>query len=447
MIAGANARSNLVIAMTTAAARHADSPQTHLDVACTVCNCVCDDLRVEVAAAGARPIEGACRLAEPWFAALAAAPAQPQALIEGNSASFTQAVDRAADILRECQAPLICGLTRSSTDGLRAALELAERVGGCIDPTTSPSQTASTLALQSVGESTCTLGEVRHRADLVIFWGADPVTTHPRHFERYSVDAKGKFIPNGRDDRTVIVIGSAPSATSKLADEFIQIPPGGDFEVIWALRQLLRGIELPPSADVGVPRERLQQLVERMAGAQYGAVFYGTGLTQSAAPHANVEALSRLVAELNAKTRFTVRGLGLAGQAGATAALCWLTGFPLAINLSRGYPRYGPGEYTANELLARSEVDSCVVVGSERVGQLSPAAQRTLRCVPTIVLDYPHVSPAWDATVRFTTAVYGVHAAGTAYRMDDVSIPLRQLTPSSYATDDEVLRAILAKLA
>jgi hypothetical protein len=30
--------------------------------------------------------------------------------------------------------------------------------------------------------------------------------------------------------------------------------------------------------------------------------------------------------------------------------------------------------------------------------------------------------------------------------MDDVSIPLRQLAASNYATDDKVLRAIMARL-
>jgi formylmethanofuran dehydrogenase subunit B len=433
--------------MTASSPSRADSPPIHDDVACTVCSCVCDDLRVEVDAAGARPIQGACRLAEAWLAALAAAPALTPAIVEGRPATLGEGVDRAAGILRASKAPLICGLVRSSTEGVRAAVELAERLGGCVDPTASPGDAASILALQSAGESTCTLGEVRHRADLVICWGADPVTTHPRLFERF-VDAKGTFISNGRRDRTVIVIGSSASATSELAaDEFIQIPPGRDIEVIWALRQILKGVELPGGADVGVPREVLRKLVERMAGAQYGAVFYGKELTQGPAPHANVASLSRLVTELNAKTRFTMRRMSPAGLAGATATLAWLTGFPLAVNFARGYPRYGPGEYAANELLARGEVDACVVVGSERAGEFSPAAQRTLSHVPTIVLDYPHVSPAWDATVRFTTAVYGVHAAGTAYRMDEVALPLRPLTPANYPTDDEVLRAIWARMA
>jgi len=45
-------------------------PQAFSDIACTVCGCVCDDLQVTVE--GDRIIEArrACRLAEPWFAAL-----------------------------------------------------------------------------------------------------------------------------------------------------------------------------------------------------------------------------------------------------------------------------------------------------------------------------------------------------------------------------------------
>ena len=32
----------------------------------------------------------------------------------------------------------------------------------------------------------------RERADLVIYWGCDPVTTHPRHIERYAPPRPGR---------------------------------------------------------------------------------------------------------------------------------------------------------------------------------------------------------------------------------------------------------------
>ena len=50
--------------------------------------------------------------------------------------------------------------------------------------------------------------------------------------------------------------------------------------------------------------------------------------------------------------------------------------------------------------------------------------------------------PSLSATVQITTAIYGIHAAGTVYRMDEVPIPVRRLVSSALPTDDEVLLAI-----
>jgi formylmethanofuran dehydrogenase subunit B len=408
---------------------------------------VCDDLRLTFEGERLTRAEGACKLAEPYFAPLTNLPERPVATIEGQSATLEQAIERTAKILGASRAPLIWGLSRSSTAGQRAAVLLADWIGATIDTTASVCHGPSIMAIQQIGESTCSLGEVRNRADLVVFWGADPARTHPRHFERYSVDAKGLLVPNGRADRHVIVIDSKETSTSQLADTFIKIRPGADFDAIWAIRQLLKGIELPESADVGVPHDQLRQLAERMSSCRYGAVFFGLGLAQRGLGHANVEALLRLVKDLNAFTRFVARRLRIPGDvAGADAVLCWMTGFAFAVNLARGYPRYCPGEYSANELLERGEIDACLLVGSEPVVDLSPAARRTLEGLPTIALDFPNVAPAIDATVQITTAIYGVHAPGTVYRMDEIPIPVRQLISSSYPTDEEVLRAITARV-
>jgi formylmethanofuran dehydrogenase subunit B len=262
------------------------------------------------------------------------------------------------------------------------------------------------------------------------------------------VDAKGLFLPGGRADRELIVIDSQDTATSRLADQFLKIPAHADFELIWALRLLLRGSSLPERLNVGIPHSKLHQLAERLSHCRYGAVFFGLGLAKRGMGHTNVEALLRLVEDLNGFTRFTARRLRIPGDvAGADAVLCWLTGFPFAVNLARGYPRYNPGEYSANELLERGEVDSCLLVGSEACHDLSPTAQHALSHIPTIALDYPNVAPPWSAAVQITTAIYGIHAPGTAYRMDEIPIPLRRLLPSNYLTDHLVLQAISTAIA
>jgi formylmethanofuran dehydrogenase subunit B len=81
-------------------------------------------------------------------------------------------------------------------------------------------------------------------------------------------------------------------------------------------------------------------------------------------------------------------------------------------------------------------------VGSEEVERFSTAALCHLRRIPTIALDYPAAESIIPATVRFATAVYGVHRPGTAYRMDEVPIPLRAFLHTTYPSDADVLRMI-----
>ena len=116
------------------------------------------------------------------------------------------------------------------------------------------------MAIQEVGESTSTLGEIRNRADLVIFWGVDPFQSHPRHWERYSVDPRGQFVPRGRRDRTVVVVDREATETSRAADLFLRMEPEQDFEALWTLRALLRGVLKEPGDDCGLEAAALKDL-------------------------------------------------------------------------------------------------------------------------------------------------------------------------------------------
>ena len=143
-----------------------------------------------------------------------------------------------------------------------------------------------------------------------------------------------------------------------------------------------------------------------MKSSRCGVIFFGVGLAQTDLGHLNVEALLRLVTELNGYTRFHARRMRVPGDVtGADNVLCWQTGFPFSVNLSRGYPRYNPGEYSANDMLERGEVDACLFVGSEGVSAMSPKAVSYLKRIPTIAPDHPTVASAIPPTVRFTTAV------------------------------------------
>jgi formylmethanofuran dehydrogenase subunit B len=417
------------------------------DVACTVCGCVCDDLRITVVGNRIVQAEKACQLAEPWF--LSQGSKQPPvAEIDGQPAEYETAIGRAAEILTSAKSPLIYGLSRSSTEGQRAAVRLADKISANIDTTASLCHGPSIMAIQAVGESTCSLGEIKNRADLVVFWGVDPTLSHPRHFERYSVEPAGMFVPEGRSDRTVVVLDTQPTETAAQADIFIPVEAGRDFEAIWALRSLIRGIPIEASDSHGASFDALVDLADRMKNCRCGVVFFGLGLSRTGPGHLNVEALLRMVRELNGYTRFHARRMRVYGDVtGADSVLCWQTGYPFSVNLNRGYPRYNPGEYSANELLERHEVDACLFVGSEGVTGMSQQAIAHLNRIPTIALDHAIIDSSIPPTIRFTTAVYGIDLPGCAYRMDEIPIPLQQVLTSDYPSDADVLNRILALVA
>ncbi len=218
---------------------------------------------------------------------------RPAALVDGQSAALDVAIDVAAKILTEAHYPLIYGLSSTFCEAQRQAVALADRLQATIDCCTSVCHGPSGMGMQSVGEPTCTLGEVKNRADLLIYWGANPAESHPRHFARYSSMPKGYFRPTGRKERTVVLIDVRPTPTARAADMFLQIRPGKDFEVIWALRALVRGLEIEESAvaDTGLTLPQLQDLAQRMKSCQYGVVMGGQGLTQSRGKHVNMAAV------------------------------------------------------------------------------------------------------------------------------------------------------------
>ena len=61
-----------------------------------------------------------------------------------------------------------------STQAQRAALALADLLRAAVDTATSEPAAAGLLAAQRRGRAAATLGEIRNRADVLLFWGVDP---------------------------------------------------------------------------------------------------------------------------------------------------------------------------------------------------------------------------------------------------------------------------------
>ena len=292
---------------------------------------------------------------------------------------------------------------------------------------------------------TCTLGEVKNRADFIIYWGGNPAECHPRHFTKYTLTQKGKFVPQGRKGRTMVLVDIRETPSVRAADLFLQIQPGKDFEVATTLLALLksRPVNRERVAETGVTVEQLQDLVDRMKRARFGVLFFGMGLSMTRGKHMNSASVLTLVTELNAFTKFVAMPMrGHGNVTGADMVIRWTTGYPFGVNLSRGYPRFNPGEFSTVDLLVRGDNDAALILGADPGATMPQPAIEHLTRIPTIVLDPKVTHTSRLARVHITTAVTGISAPGTVYRMDEVPLPLRPALRSPYPTDEEVLRRI-----
>lgn len=424
--------------------------KTVKNATCTFCGCVCDDMILTVDMDEKRIIKAknACVLGRAWFSQHTIEDA-PAALIDGQPVSVDEAIEEAAQTLLNARFPITYGLSDTTCEAQREAVAITDFIKGTIDTTTSVCHGPSGLAFQGIGESTMTLGEVKNRADLVIYWGGNPAESHPRHFTKFTVTAKGMFTPNGKKDRTVVLFDVRRTASTPVADIFVQLKPGKDFEVLWALRALVKGrtIDASIEEETGVSLETLKDLVERMKNCRYGVFFFGMGLTMTRGRHFNSGALLALTTDLNEFTHFVAKpARGHGNVTGADNVLSWQTGYPFGVNFSRGFPRFNPGEFTTVDTLSRGEADAALIIASDPASNFPKAAIDHLRSIPVITLDPKETLTTKLAHVAFRTATYGINTGGTVYRMDDVPISLRPAFESPFPSDEEILTSLKARV-
>ncbi len=412
------------------------------NVVCPFCGCLCDDIEVEVDNGKIVNVKKSCGVGRALFLNHEKDLAEP--VMYGKKASIDDVVSEAVRVLSSAKHPLVYGLSSTSIEAQRKAVRLAELIGGSIDQTSSVCHGPTTMAIQQSGIPTCTLGEAKNRADVVVFWGSNPLESHQRHYERYSLFAKGMLISHGRKDRKLVVVDVRDTVSSKLANLFVQVEYGRDYDIFTALRMLLKGIQPSEEFIGGVHVDKLKEMLDIMLSARYGVIFFGMGLTMTGGKYHNVEAAISLVRELNAHTRWSIEAMrGHYNVKGAGSVLAWQTGFPFSVNFSLGYPRYMPGEFSAVGLLKRREVDAMLVIASDPAATFPSAAVKSMMDIPVIAVDPKKSLTTEVADVVIPVAQVGVSAEGTAYRMDGVPLRLKKVVNSPYPSDEEIISLMI----
>jgi formylmethanofuran dehydrogenase subunit B len=468
-------------------------------VTCPICGCLCDDIELTIENNEVVKVKNGCAICESKFLGYRGEHRIKKPLIRKDGklvpVTMDEAVHAAAEVLANANYPILYGWSSTSSEAQRVGVELTEEVGGIMDNTAVVCHGPSILGVQEVGIPTCTLGQVRHRADLIIYWGCDPWSAHPRHLERYTNFTEGRFeksawkeymqklkaqsgqkkiqslvrsgfvqartprpqtcnlpgVPSSisKRGRKLIVIDVRKSMSAEMADFFIQVEPNKDYELMQALRVLIKDGELDVDKVAGVPVEYLKQVADALVNCEFGVIFFGMGLTQTAGKFRNIEVAISLVRDLNMRTKFLIMPMrGHFNVTGANVVSAWQSGYPYGVDFSLGYPRYNPGETTCMDVLLRDELDASLVIASDPGANFPKQAVKNMVKHPPIVID-PHMNAtSMLGDIVFPAAFVGIEVEGTAYRMDHVPLPLKKVVepPKGVLPDEEILRRILEEV-
>ncbi len=422
------------------------------DVVCPFCGSLCDDLTVKVEDNVITDIQRACILGHNKIAGVCLHERIESPMIRKDGelveVTYEEAIEKAADILANSKRTLSYGWASTSCEAVSKAIQLAEETGSLIDSTANVCHGPTVLAVHEKGSPAASLGQVKNRADLVVFWGCNPVHAHPRHMSRYSTYARGFFTKKGRKARNIAVVDVRETDTSKLADKYVQVDPGCDYMLLNAIRSVINENEdVIPAQVAGIPKEEIIELATMLKEARFSCIFYGMGTTQSRSKYKNGDAVSSLLYDLNQYSKSVMIPMrGHYNVTGFGQVANWETGYPNAIDFNRRLAYYNPGETGASDVLLRGEVDSAIIAAADPGAHFAQEAVRCLAKVPMIQIDPYHNATTELADVVIPAAVVGVETEGTAYRMDSIPLRMKKLIDTTFKSDEEIVTDLIEKV-
>ncbi|HET8687994.1 MAG TPA: formylmethanofuran dehydrogenase subunit B, partial [Methanosarcina sp.] len=383
---------------------------------CTGCGLLCDDIEVESEKNVINKVYTACRVG---VAHMKEARSEANFLVDNKPVDEATAISEAVSILKNAKNPLIFGLGNSSDETQKLAIELAKKINATLDDTSSFGMGPLVEALIQDKLKTCTLDDVRNKADVIIYWGTDPSDSHPRHLSKHSYFPRGSEKQRGwEEERTAIAIDVRKSHTAKICGNyFFQIPPGGDTEFIDALIAALSG-KLPKTS-YNYPPKKILELANILKGAKFGVIFAGLGLVYSLD---KLEPIIRLMKALNEKANFHLMPMvEQYNTRGFNENLFAETGYVNSVKFENGVVKHGP-EYSVVESLKAKTVDAALIIGSDPMSILPRSISKNLLEIPVISIDHCETLTSKHSKVYINTAISGVESGGSATRMDGTKV-------------------------
>ena len=281
-----------------------------------------------------------------------------RAWIAGEAVTLDAAIAEAAKLVAASHQPLIAGLG-TDVAGARAAISLAQRVGGAIDHMHSESLLRHLDVVRSSGVMATTPTETDVHADTLLLAGPLP---HAGLFQQI-VLGSGRRTGRGRPRRIFWLCPGNSAARALGGKNDTQIIGRAPRDLPALLAALRARIADRPIAKAAVSARLLDRVSRELKASRFGVAIWSVASIDALA----IEMLCGMVNDLNAMTRFSTLPLLSADNAFGTLQVCgWTTGVPMRTGFGRLYPHHDPWLFDSGRLAEAGETDCVIWISAYR---------------------------------------------------------------------------------
>lgn len=343
------------------------------------------------------------------------------AWVKGGATDADTAIAAAADLLAAAHAPVVAGLC-AEVSALRAAFDLAGRVGASLDTVGGAGTYAELGSLSRIGAMTTTPSEIVGRADVVLVVGEAPWSSPILARLTDTKPTRGRAAGT---ERAILALGGPAPGGASLA-----CPAEGGLTVALAhLRAIARGHLSPEGA--------LTELAKRLSGGRYGAVIYDP----AELGEIGIETLQGLVIGLNESTRcFSLSLSGTSQDRSVVQVSAWTTGQAPRVGFGRRLPEHDPWRFDSGRQAAAGEIDAALWVAT-----LPAPRPDWLGTVPTVAILGAGEAAPEAAEIVIETGVPGESLGGVLWNEGRAALTYR--APNAEVGDTLSAADVIGRIA
>ena len=405
-----------------------------VNLVCTGCGSLCDDIQVEIAENRITKIENACAKGSAFLYALDNPNRRTANLVSHKEVSLERALEEARHLLSNAKRPLIFGLDNSTLEAQAKAIRLARKLGAVIDDASSFSYGELIRGLLDGSPQSCSLSQIKDKADLLIYWGSNPLHSHPRHLSEVSYYSYTDYDESGWVPRVNLAcVEVRETELSSICKPAFKLAPGGDREFIQEIVSMMKG---------GQGTEKAGAFLELIKDSQVCVILCGRGLIYSV--NGNFDSFNEMIEGLRQWTKVSVIPMiDEFNMLGFNKSLREEAGYINEVSFDSGITH--STEFSFLEQVRRELPDCILIAASDPFSTLPQSLSRKLASTKIISLGSIVTSTTKAAEVVIATAAPGLERSGRIVRIDGEEVNLFEVKKSPYPSEEEVLEKLLGE--